>query len=80
VRASAQQVAAGTHLARIDRRLREPPAAPQHGDFLGVDRVVFGLAALAGLYLEGIAEDKGEALVSTEVSKPGPRSTSMRPP
>jgi hypothetical protein len=72
VRASAQQVAGGAHLARIDICLRAHPAAQQNGDFMGVDRVVFGLAAMDSLHIEGMAEDKRDALVSTEVSKPVP--------
>jgi hypothetical protein len=72
VRASAQQVAGGAHLARIDIRLWEHPAAQEHSDFMGVDRVIFGLAPMDGLHIEGMAEDKRDALFSTEVSKPVP--------
>jgi hypothetical protein len=64
VRASAQQVAGGAPRARIDRRWREHPAAPQHGDFMGVDRVVFGLAAMDGLHIQGMAADNREAQVN----------------
>ena len=71
-RASAQQVAGGAHLARLDIRLREHAAAQEHRDCMGVDRVMFGLAPRDGLHLEGRAEDKREALFSTEVSKPVP--------
>ena len=71
-RASAPQVAGGAPLARRDRRLREHPAAPQPGDFLGVDRVVCGRAAMEGLHRKGMAADKRDALVSTEVSQPVP--------
>ena len=78
VRASAQQVAGGAHLARIDIRLWEHAAAQQHGDFMGGDLVILGLAAMDGLHREGMAEDKRDAVCSTEVSTPGPRYTSIR--
>jgi hypothetical protein len=39
---------------------------------MGVDLVVFSLAAMDGLHIEGMAEDERDALFSTEVSKPVP--------
>lgn len=72
--------AGGAPLARRDRRRRAPPAAPPPGDVLGVERVVCGLAAMAGRPREGLAADTREAVVSPEVSQPGPRSTDRRPP
>jgi len=72
VHASTQQIAGRAHLGRRDIGLWEHPAAPQHGDFLGVDRVVFGLAAMDGLHREGMPEDKRHTVFSTEVRKPVP--------
>ncbi len=72
VHASTQQVAGRAHLGRRDRGLREHPAAQQHGDFMGVDLVVFGLAAMDGLHGEGMPEDKRNTVFSTEVRKPVP--------
>jgi hypothetical protein len=80
VHASPQQVADGAHLGRIARGLGEHPAAPEHGNFMGVYLVVFGLAAMDGLHVEGMTEDKRDPLFGTEVRKPGPRSTGIRPP
>ena len=71
-RASAQQVAGGAPLARIDLRRWEHAAAQEHGDCMGVDRVSFGLAAMDGLPLEGMAEDHRDAVCSTKVSQPVP--------
>ena len=39
---------------------------------MGVDLIVFGLAAMDGLHVEGMTEDKRDPMVSTEVSKPVP--------
>jgi hypothetical protein len=72
VHASAQQVAGGAHLGGVDRGLGEHPAAPQHGDFVGVDLVVFGFAAMDGLHVQGMTKDKRDTVVSTEVSQPVP--------
>jgi hypothetical protein len=71
-RASAPQVAGGAPRARIARRLRAPPAAPQHGDVLGVDRVMVGRAARAGRQRAGLAEDTREAVCSPEGRTPVP--------
>jgi hypothetical protein len=39
---------------------------------MDVALVMFGLAAMDGLQIEGMAEDKGDAVFSTEVSQPVP--------
>ena len=59
-------------LSRRDLGLREPTAAQQPGDVLGVDRVVFGLAAMDGLHGEGMTEDTRDTVCSPEVSQPVP--------
>ena len=70
--AAPQQVAGRPHLGRIDIGLREHTAAQQHGNLLGVDLVVFGLAAMDGFHIEGMTEDKGNPVLSTEIGKPVP--------
>jgi hypothetical protein len=72
VHASAQQVSGSAHLGRIDIGLREHPAAQQKGDFMGINLVVFGLATMDGLHIEGMTEDKWDTLFSTEVGQPVP--------
>lgn len=71
--ASAPQVSGSAPLGRRDSGLREPPAAPQQGDGMGIHRVVCGLAPRNGLHREGMTEDIWETLVSTAVGQPGPR-------
>jgi hypothetical protein len=74
MRAAPEQVAGGPHLCRIDRCLREHAAAEQHRNLLGVDLVVFGLAAMEALHealhIESVAQDKGNALVRTQIGEP----------
>jgi hypothetical protein len=70
MRAAPEQVAGGPHLCRIDRGLREHAAAEQHRNLLGVDLVVFGLAAMEALHIESVAQDKGNALVRTQIGEP----------
>jgi hypothetical protein len=70
--ASAQQVAGGAHLGGGDLGLGEHPAAQQHGDCVGVDRVVFGFAAMDGLHGKGMTKHTRDPVVSTEGCKPGP--------
>ena len=70
--ASTQQVAGRAPLGRRDRGLWKHTAAQQYGDCMGVDRIVFGLAAMDGLHGEGMTEDTRDPMCSTEVSKPVP--------
>ena len=66
------QVAGRPHGGRIDRGLRAHPSAQQHGNFLGVDLVVFGLAPRAGLHGEGMPAHDGNPLLRPESSPPLP--------
>jgi hypothetical protein len=72
VQAPTQQVAGRAHLGWIDIGLREHTAAQQHSDLMGVDLVVFGLAAMDSFHREGMTEDKRNTVFSTEVHKPVP--------
>ena len=46
-------------------------AASEEGCYLiGVDLVVFGLAAMNGFHVECMAKDKGDLLISAEISNP----------
>jgi hypothetical protein len=51
---------------------REQAATPQHGALLGVDRVVFGLAAVERLHLQRVPEDTGQLCLGAAVGEPGP--------
>jgi hypothetical protein len=72
VHTSAQQVTGGAHLRGIDIGLWEHATAQQDGDFMDVDRIVFGRAAMDGLHGEGMTEDKRDTVFRTEVRKPVP--------
>src|SRR6266581_2813018 len=67
-----QEVAGGPHGGGIHVGLREHAAAAQHRHLLGVDGVVFGLAAVDGFHREGVAQDKRNAFPCAEVGKPVP--------
>jgi hypothetical protein len=67
------------HRGGIDIGLREHPAPQQHGDRLGVDRVVLGLAAVERLHIQRVPKDKGNLVLGAEVGEPGPRSRDIRP-
>jgi len=72
VHASAHQVAGSAHLAGVDVGLREHATAHKHGDLVGIDAVILGLAAVDGAHVEGVAEDEGDALLSAEICDPVP--------
>ncbi len=70
--AAAEQVSRGAQLGAIEVGQREHSAAPHAGDLRGVDFLILGLAAMAGLQREGVAEDKGTPRVRPEVGAPLP--------
>jgi len=71
--ASPEEVAGGPHRRGIDIGLREHAPTEQHGDFLGVDLVVFGLATMDRFHIQGVAQDKRQPFLCTQVSEPVPR-------
>jgi hypothetical protein len=70
--AAPAQVAGGPHRGGIDVGLWEHPATQQNSEFLGVDRVVFGLAAVDRLHIQRVPEDKGQLFLGPEVGEPVP--------
>jgi hypothetical protein len=72
--AAAQEVVGRAHLGRRAIGRREHPAAQEDGDFMGVARVIVGLATRDGLHREGMTEDTRETVCSPAVSKPVPRN------
>ena len=53
--------------ARINEIVRE-----QHGDLVGVNLIVLGLAAVDGFHIEGMAQHEGNPFLRTEVCQPLP--------
>jgi len=53
--------------------LREHATAEQHRHLMRIDLVVFRLAAVNGLHVEGVSEHEGDALAGAQVRQPGPR-------
>jgi hypothetical protein len=70
--ATPEPVAGGAPLGRIDINLRSHSAPQERGHLLGIDLVMFGLAAVDGFHLEGVSQDEGNALLSTQVGEPIP--------
>jgi hypothetical protein len=63
---------AGTHRGRIPIGLGQQATAAQDRDLMGVDRIVFGFAAMDSLHVESLAQDQGKALMGAEVGEPVP--------
>lgn len=76
--AAPAQVAGGPPLGGRAGGLWEPPATQQHRDWLGVERVVVGRAAVDGLHRQRVPEDPGQLFLGPEVGEPGPRSRGLR--
>jgi len=69
---SSEQIPGGSHTGRIGIRHGDHPSSEQDGNLVGVDLVVFGFAAVNGFHVEGMAQDKGNAVVFAEISDPVP--------
>jgi hypothetical protein len=72
VGAATSEVAGRAHRGGIDLGLGEHAATPQRRNLVGIDRVMFGLAAVNGVHLEGMPQDEGKTLVRTAISQPVP--------
>jgi len=70
--AAPEQIPGGAPLGRRHLGLGEHPATQEHRHLVRIDRVVLGLAAMDRLHREGMAEDKRDAFLGTEVGQPGP--------
>jgi hypothetical protein len=55
------------------RGLREHAPTEQHGDLLGVDRVVLRRAPMDGVHRQGVAQDTRQPFLGTQVGEPVPR-------
>ena len=71
-RTTPPEVTSGAHRSRIDGGLWQHTPAPQGGNLVGIDVVVFGLTAVDGLHGERRPQDEGHACVSAEISEPIP--------
>jgi hypothetical protein len=67
----------GTHGGRRDVGLGEPATTEQGSDFLCINRVVFGFATVNGLHVQGMAEDKRDILLGTQIGEPGPGKNTL---
>jgi hypothetical protein len=68
-----EEITSRPHLRGLDVGLWGHPPTQEHGDFLGIDFVVFGFTTVDGFHIERVPEDKGNAFLRAEVSEPGPR-------
>ena len=48
------------------------PTTQQHGQFLGVDAIAFGFAAMDGFEVERVSQQKAEVALMAEVGQPVP--------
>jgi hypothetical protein len=85
MQAAPEEITGRPHRGGIDIGLREHPATQQHGDLLGVARVVCGLAAVDRFHLQRVPEDNGHLCLGAEVGEPVPgqetfeRADQLRP-
>jgi len=77
VEAAAQEVAGRAHLGRVDVRHGDGATAQERGEFLGVDAVVLGLAAVNGLQVECMGEDEVDPVLDAQVGEPVPTEDAL---
>jgi hypothetical protein len=69
---SAHQVPGSPHLPWINISHGQQATPEQTGNFAGVDLVIFAFAAMNGPHVQGMAQDKRNFLINTEISQPVP--------
>jgi hypothetical protein len=74
---AAEQIASRPHRGRVNVGHGKHPAAQPHGDLVGVNLVVLGLAATNRLQRERVAQDEGHARAGTEISEPIPAEDTL---
>ncbi len=74
-----QKIADGPPFCRIGIGDGEITAFEQAGDFIGIDFVVLGLAAMDCPHIQGVPEDEGELLGDTEIGQPIPAEDAFHP-
>jgi hypothetical protein len=70
--ASSQQIPGCSHLGRIRIGHGDHAPSEENGDLTGIDFIVFGFTAMDGFHVEGMTQDKGDAVVFAEISDPVP--------
>jgi hypothetical protein len=72
-------VPGGTHLGGVDIGLRQHAAAPQPGNFWGVELVMLGLRAVDGWHVQRRPEDKRTPCACTQIGQPVPGEDACDP-
>lgn len=77
--APAEQITGGSHLGRIDISLGHHPATEEDGNLVGINSIVFRFAAMNGLHIESVPQDKDNPFLTTEVRYPIPGKPTFHP-
>jgi hypothetical protein len=72
VEPSSKQIPRGSHPRRVDVGLGQHSASQQHGDLVGVDLVVLGLAPVDGFHEQRVAKHEGDLFPCTQIRQPVP--------
>ena len=69
---ASDQVASGSHLARIDVAHRKRAATHESSNLLAVDLVILLLASVNGFHVQGVAEHELDVLIQAKIRQPVP--------
>ncbi len=64
--ASSQQVPCCSHIGRVRIGHWDHASSEQDSNLMGIELIVFGFAAVNGFHVEGMTQDKGDAVVFTD--------------
>ena len=70
--AAAEQIPGSSHSGGINVSLGQHAAPQQDGNFVGIDFVVFGFAAVDGFHVEGMSENERDFFFFTQIRNPVP--------
>ena len=72
IHSAAEQIAGGAHFGRVDVGHGEHSTSGEHGDFLGVDSVIFRFSSVNGFHVKGVTENESYSFLFAQISKPVP--------
>jgi hypothetical protein len=72
VRTAPEKIAGRAHLLGINVSHRDHAPAKESTDLVGINPVVFCFAAMYRLHIQGVTEDEGDLVLSTQICEPVP--------
>jgi len=69
---TSEQIPGCSHLGRVGIGHGDHASPEEHGDFVGIDFIIFGFSSVDGFHIQGMAKDKGDILSGAQIRDPVP--------